>query len=169
MKTKPILYVLSALLFTALLSSTGCRKDRSVIEDAAVPRLHLEVRGGPGTGGVTNIRMPISGSNLSVMQEPLVSEFEITNIELVQVELGYAVLIQMSEMASRRLYRASVERHGSRVALIVSGVPVGLRLLDGPIQDGNFFTFVELDDEQTEDLVLDMRETLIEIHRKARR
>jgi len=134
-----------------------------------VPRLHLEVRGGPGTGETINVQMETSRASLNVARMPLVNEFEITNIELVQVDLGLAVLIQMDELASRRLFRASVEHNGARVALLVGGVPVGLRRLDGPIQDGNFFIFVDLDDEATEQLVVDMRETLEKIQRRRRR
>ncbi len=168
MKSKTFIYGMLSLCLATLFLSSGCRRDR-VIEDAAVPRLHLEVRGGPGTGETINVQMETSRASLNVARMPLVNEFEITNIELVQVDLGLAVLIQMDELASRRLFRASVEHNGARVALLVGGVPVGLRRLDGPIQDGNFFIFVDLDDEATEQLVVDMRETLEKIQRRRRR
>lgn len=151
-----------------LFSLSGCRQHRGVIDDAAVPRLHLEARGGFGSARVVPVEMPASGSSFGVVSEPLVNEFEITNIELVRVELGMALMFQLNEAGARKLYRASVSNRGSRVVLMVSGAPVGARVLDVPIQDGIFFTFTELPDRALEQLVLDMRDTLERIHSRRR-
>ncbi len=148
--------------------TTGCRQHRTTIDDAAVPRLHLEARGGFGSERVASVRMPVSGSTLGVVSEPLVNEFEIVNVELVSVELGMALMFQLNEVGARKLYRASVSNRGSRVVLMVSGVPIGARALDAPIQDGVFFTFTELTDAALEQLVLDLRNTLERIHNKRR-
>jgi hypothetical protein len=162
------LFLLTVLLTPLLWLTTGCRQHRTTIDDAAVPRLHLEARGGFGSERVTSVQMPVSGSTLGVVSEPLVNEFEILNVELVRVELGMALMFQLNEAGARKLYRASVSNRGSRVVLIVSGVPVGARALDTPIQDGVFFTFTELPEAAMEQLVLDMRNTLARIQSKRR-
>jgi hypothetical protein len=168
MKVFSRLLLLSALLTPLLWLTTGCRQHRATIDDAAVPRLHLEARGGFGSDRVTSVQMPVSGSTLGVVSEPLVNEFEIVNVELVRVDLGMALMFQLNEAGARKLYRASVSNRGSRVVLMVSGVAVGARALDTPIQDGIFFTFTELPDAAMEQLVVDLRDTLERIQNKRR-
>ena len=41
--------------------------------------------------------------------------------------------------------------------------------IDGAIQDGNFYTFVEVDDEELGQLVLDIKETIVELQKISRR
>jgi hypothetical protein len=162
-------WLLSGLLLVPLFFMTaGCRQHRATMDDAAVPRLHLEARGGFGSERVTPVEMPVSGSTFGVVSEPLVNEFEIANVELVKVELGMALMFQLDEAGARKLYRASVSNRGSRVVLMVSGVPLGARVLEETIQNGVFFTFTELPDSAMEQLVLDLRDTLERIQQKRR-
>jgi hypothetical protein len=79
-----------------------------------------------------------------------------------------ALMFQLDEMGARKLYRASVSNRGSRLVLIVSGMPVGARILDVAIDNGIFFTFTELPDAALMQLVMDLRETLERIHKTRR-
>ena len=155
-------FCFSALLaLSLLLLFSACRKEKVEDEDLRVPRLMLEARGvnyGALTADV--VTLPVSGTKVSLRKEPLVNEFEITNVELVKVELGLALLVQTSELGARALYRGTVTGMGGRIVLTVNGNPIGARRVEAPIQDGNFYTFVELDDEELGQLVLDMKETI---------
>lgn len=155
------------LLFLAALGFfSGCKKD-AVVENAMVPRLMVETRGVDygGLGGVV-VTLPVSGTSIPVQKQPVVNEFEILNVEMVKVELGVAMLVQVSPQGTRDLYRASVSNMGGRVVLMVNGNAIGARRIDGAIQDGNFYTFVEVGDEELGQLVLDIKATLAEIQQK---
>lgn len=157
---------LCLLILLSLAFSTGCKED-NVIEDAKVPRLLIESRGvNYGSLGGQVVTLPVSGISISVQKEPLVNEFEIVNVEMVQVEMGVAMLVQVSPKAARDLYRGSVSNMGGRVVLTVNGTPIGARRIDGAINDGNFYTFVEVDNEELGQLVLDIKETLVDIQSK---
>jgi len=144
----------------------GCKRDDDP-ENRRVPRLMIEARGvnyGNLTGSTAVL--PLSGTQIPLQREPLVSEFEIANVELVKVDMGMALLIQLTEKGARALYRGSVSNNGGRVVLTVNGNPIGARRLSGAIEDGNLYTFVEIDDEELGQLVLDIRQTLNEIQKK---
>lgn len=145
-----------ALVLSACKSGDGKKP-----ENLQVPRLMVEARGvNYGSLNTKVVELPQSGTKIALQKEPLVNEFEILNVELVQVELGLALLIQTSERGARELYRGTVTNMGGRIVLLVNGNPVGARRIDGAIQDGNYYTFVELSDDGLGDLVLEMKETL---------
>ena len=122
-------------------------------------------------GAITPARMvmPKSGTLIEVMKEPLVNEFEIVNAEMVKVELGMALLLQLSDRAARNLYRASVVNTGNRVVVTINGNPVGFRRLDGAIIDGNFYSFVEMNDTALGELVIDLKESLAYLQTQSER
>ncbi|MGB0290416.1 MAG: hypothetical protein ACPGH0_02610 [Opitutales bacterium] len=148
------------VLVLPLLILCGCRKEVAP-ENLKVPRLYLEGRT-MNYGAITPARMvmPKSGTLIEVMKEPLVNEFEIVNAEMVKVELGMALSLQLSDRAARNLYRASVVNTGNRVVVTINGNPVGFRRLDGAIIDGNFYSFVEMNDTALGELVIDLKESL---------
>ncbi|MEM8866908.1 MAG: hypothetical protein AAGC73_01445 [Verrucomicrobiota bacterium] len=162
-----LFFLILAVLSSAFL--TGCREEGlSELENPAVPRLLLEPRGlnygSPGSTG-KQVRLPVSGSEYTVSSTPLVDEFEILNVELVKVDLGMALMFQLSDKAARALYRASVSSIGSVVVLMINGNAIGARRLDGAISDGNYFTFVELSPEDMEQLVLDIKATIVQLQK----
>lgn len=156
-----------AAFFITLISLSlfsGCR-DEIEVENMSVPRLMLESRGVDyGSMQGQTLRLPVSGTVVQVQEMPVVNEFEIVNVEMVKVDMGMAVMVQVSEKGSRELYRSSVTNKGGRIVLTVNGNAVGARRIDSAIQDGKFFTFVEVDDEELGQLVLDIRESLVYIH-----
>ena len=55
---------------------------------------------------------------------------------------------------------------GSRVVLCINSNVIGQRYIDGAINDGKFYTFVELPQESLGQLVLDIKATLVDIHKR---
>lgn len=145
-----------ALVLSALcLLTTGCRgKPEQVFrfyqEQSAVTML------GDGLEGT----MPISGANFTVGRTPILFEGDVEAIDLVQVDLGLCVLFQFSDAGRRELYRASVRGAGRRIFLFVNDVPVGARRLDGAIEDGKLYMFLEVPDSELPAFVEEMRTSL---------
>ncbi len=162
-------YKFILVLVLPLLILCGCQKETAP-ENLRAPRLYLEGRS-MNYGAMTPARMmmPKSGTMIEVMKEPLVNEFEIVNAELVKVELGMALLLQLSDRGARSLFRASVTNTGNRVVLSINGNPVGFRRLDGAITDGNFYCFVEMKDSALEELVVDLKESLAYLQTQSER
>ena len=155
-----------ALSFLILLSSLGflvaCKKGK--LENLSVPRLMIETRGvnyGAPTGEI--VTLPVSRTTISIQGDPVANEFDILNVEMVKVDLGVALLVQTGGQGKRNLYRASVSNNGNRIVFMVNGNAIGARRIDGVIQDGNFYTFVEVDDKELGQLVLDIKETIVKL------
>lgn len=153
------------LALAAISIFAGCKKDKD-LENLSVPRLMIESRGvNYGAMSGNTLTLPVSGTMISIQEEALVHEFDILNVEMVKVDMGVALLVQVGGQGARNLYRGSVSNMGGRIVLTVNGNPIGARRIDGAIQDGNFYTFVEVDDEELDQLVLDIKETLVEIQK----
>ena len=113
--------------------------------------------------GPTVVKLPVSGTIISIQDQPLVDEFNVLNVELVKVDIGLALLVQVSTQGSRSLYRGSISNMGGRIVLMINGNAMGARRIDGSIEDGNFFTFVEVSDEELGKLVFDIKASLASI------
>ena len=152
----------SLILLISLGLLVACKKEK--LENLSVPRLMVETRGvdyGSSTG--ETFTLPVSGTTISIQGDPVVNEFDIKNVEMVKVDMGVALLVQTAGQGARDLYRASVSNMGSRIVFMVNGNAIGARRIDGAIQDGNFYTFVEVDDEELGQLVLDIKETIVKL------
>jgi hypothetical protein len=154
----------SAVLLLALWACTACKSHQREADKLLVPRLMIESRSvNYGSMQAVPLRLPVSGSEIAVEKAPIVNEFDILNVEMVKVDLGIALLIELSGQGARELYRRSVTNKGSRVVLVVNGNAVGARHLDRAIQDGKLYTFVEVRDEAIGQLVLDLKASIAEI------
>ena len=158
---------LTSLLMSLLLTS-GCLESiegyQNDIENMQVPRLMVEARGiDYGGGSGSKVTLPISGTAIKLEREPVVAEYDIINVELVKVDMGIALMIQVTDKGSRELYRRSVTNAGSRIVFTCNGQPIGARRLDGTIEDGQFFTFVEIPDDEVGQFVLDLKASIAEL------
>lgn len=160
--TVPQIALSSLILLVSFSLLVACKKDK--LENLSVPRLILEARNTNygATRGKT-ITLPVSRTTFSIQGDPVVNEFDILNVEMVKVDMGMALLVQTGGQGARDLYRASVSNMGSRIVFMVNGNAIGARRIDGAIQDGNFYTFVEVDDEELGQLVLDIKETIVKL------
>lgn len=152
----------------SLLFLSGCLSSiegyQNELENMIVPRLMIEARGiDYGGGSGSKVTLPISGTSIKLEREPVVGEYDIINVELVKVDMGLALLIQITDKGSRELYRRSVTHSGSRIVFTANGVAVGARRLGGTIEDGQLYTFVELPDEELEQFVLDLKDSIAEL------
>lgn len=151
-----------------LLLSSGCFKGvygfKNKVENMQVPRLMIESRGMnyAGTGEV-ELTLPKSGSVIRVESKPIVNEFDIINAELVKVDMGLALMLQLTDTGRRELYRRSVTNKGNRVVLTSNNSAIGARVLDGAITDGKLYTFVEIEDEELGQFVLDLKASIAEL------
>ena len=154
--------------FSAALLLVGCQSEfDKKPENLKVPRLMVEARGVTyGSLQTNTVVLPQSGTKVALQKEPIVNEFEILNAELVKVERGMALLLELSEKGARQLYRGTVTNMGGRIVLLINGNPVGAWRIDGAIQNGKYYTFVELPDESLGDLVLDLKDSLFYLQQK---
>ena len=154
----------SLIFLTSLALLFACKREE--LENLSVPRLMVETRGvNYGTSTGETVMLPVSMTTINIEGDPVVNEFDIQNVEMVKVDMGVALLVQTRGQGLRDLYRASVSNMGNRIVFMVNGNAIGARRIDGAIQDGNFYTFVEVDDEELGQLVLDIKETIVELQK----
>ena len=110
--------------------------------------------------------MPLSGVEFHVGSDPVLRELDITDVELVKVDLGLVLLFKFTPEASRSLYRITAGSLGKRLLLKINGNPIGVRIINKPSGDGTWMTFTELSDEALTELVLSLRETTAKIRAK---
>ncbi len=141
-------FLVSVLAAMAGLGGCANPADKPAAADL-VARFYLENAQGQGTP----VRLPRSQVGLLVNPKPVLTEGDIANVELVQVDLGRCLMFQLAPAASRDFYRLSVSNQGRRLVLFINGTAVGARRVDGPIANGVLFVFVELPDDELPELV----------------
>ena len=115
------------------------------------------------------ITLPHSGTRVSVNGMPVITEGDIVNVELVQVELGKCLLFQLTPSATRDFYRLSVSHQGKRLVVIVNGEPLGARRIDGPITNGALFVFIERPEAELPLLVDNLKKSSVAVQRELAR
>lgn len=101
--------------------------------------------------------LPNSGLTYYVKPDPIITEGNVTNVQLVRVQSGQlAFLFQLDEFGTRALYRESVSNKGRMIVTTVNEVAIGARQIDGTIADGKLYTFTDLSPEEMEKLYLDL-------------
>jgi hypothetical protein len=158
--------VIAALSLSLL--SGGCFKGvygfKNEVENMQVPRLMIESRGMNYSGSSdVELTLPVSGTVIRVESKPIVNEFDIINAEMVKVDMGLALMLQLNDTGRRELYRRSVTNKGNRVVLTSNNKAIGARVLDGAITDGKLYTFVEIEDEELSQFVLDLKASIAEL------
>ena len=82
-------------------------------ESRLTARFHLENQQGQGVPAT----LPRSGVSLGLDPQPVLTEGDIINVELVQVDLGRCLMFQVSPSAARALYRMTGSNQGRRLVL----------------------------------------------------
>jgi hypothetical protein len=154
-------------LAVALAVLTGCRT-AAVPRDytPTVARFFLESAEGAEAATVV---LPQSGVRVPVNAKPVVTEGDIVNVELVQVDLGQCLLFQLAPSAVRDFYRLTGSHQGRRLVLTLDDRPVGARRIDGAVEDGALFVFVEIPDAQLPALVLNLKKSSAALQRELAR
>lgn len=154
-----------ALALAALLA--GCAST-SKPKDHATTLARFFLEAAQGADG-TAVRLPRSGVTLTVNAKPVLTEGDILDVELVQVDLGKCLAFQLTPTAARDFYRLTGSHQGRRLALVVNDEPLGARRIDGAIGDGVVFVFVELADEALPKLVENLKKSTAAVQREIRR
>lgn len=146
-----------AVLLCVTLGLAGCRTTTAASAAARgpVPRFFLEAAE-PTTLTIT---LPKSGVTLSMNPQPVLTEGDIVDVALAQVDLGKCLAFKVTPAAARDLYRLTGSHQGRRLVLMVDGSPLGARRIDGALSDGIVFVFVEVADEILPKLVEDLRKS----------
>jgi len=167
MINRTYIYRITVLLVVPALIG-GCFRGvygfKNKVENMLVPRLMIELRGMDyGGSRGSKLTLPISRTTIEVEGKPIVNEFDIINAEMVKVDMGFALMLELTDTGRRELYRRSVTNKGNRIVFTANNEAVGARVLDGAITDGIFYTFVEVPDEELGQFVLDLKESIAEL------
>tara|TARA_R100000027_G_scaffold66167_2_gene61624 strand:- start:13649 stop:14140 length:492 start_codon:yes stop_codon:yes gene_type:complete len=156
----------SILIGLLLILVAGCRS--TSIENPHVPTIYLEAGGSVPGSENPYVTLPKSGTKLRFFGRPIFGPLDIIRIEMVQVDRGLAVRYLMTPSANRELIRTSGDSVGYSFIFFDNDSPIGARKIDGMIEDGVLYTFLEVDDEDLPELVSEMNRTLVEFRRNNR-
>lgn len=146
-----VVFVSCLAVFLSGCASSSAPKDYK----PTLTRFFLE----SATGDGTPITLPKSGVRLAVNPKPVITEGDIVNVEIVQVDLGKCLFFQLSPSATRDFYRMSVSHQGRRLVLVINDVPLGARRIDGAITNGVIYVFAEMPDAELPALVANLKKT----------
>jgi len=149
----------AGLLLCALLALAGCSSEPKPEKREVKPvivRFFLE--SGPAEEG-TILHLPVSRVAIKVNPKPVLTEYDITSVNLARLDLGWCLVFKLTPAARRDFYRMSLAVQGQRVVLTLNGQPAGALRLDQVVSDGNLPMFVELNDAELPDLADRIRKT----------
>jgi hypothetical protein len=151
--------------FAGLVLLAGCQTAKPPRDfTVTAPRFFLEA-----TADGTPLTLPRSDVRVAVNPQPVLTEGDILDVELVQVDLGKCLLFQLTPSAARDFYRLSATHQGRRIVLVVDGAPLGARRLDGPIANGSVFVFVEMDEHALPAFVANLKKSSVALQRELAR
>ncbi|MBC7369265.1 MAG: hypothetical protein H7343_21065 [Undibacterium sp.] len=99
----------------------------------------------------------------------IITEGDIVDADVAQVELGRCLLLRVTPAAARDLYRLTVLNQGRRLVLTLNDVALGARKIDGPFAEGTVLVFVEVTDAELTALVRDLKRTSAELQKEIAR
>jgi hypothetical protein len=136
--------LLSLLGLLGLLALAGCQSAHDSTVEPLVARFFLETR--LGEAGVP-VQLPVSGVRAVVNAKPVLVEYDVANVEVAKVDLGWCLLFHFTPAAARDFYRMSVAAQGRRLFLTLNGNAIGARRLDQVMPDGTLLIFIEVPNE----------------------
>jgi hypothetical protein len=157
-------FVLGGLLLAVAVGS-GCATTKPVDYTPTQARLFLE----SADANAPTVKLPRSGVVIAVSSKAVITEGDIINAEVVQVELGRCLLLQVTPTAARDLYRLTGSNQGRRLVLTLNDVALGARQIDRPFDEGAVMIFVELSDADLATLAVDLKRTSAELQKAIKR
>ncbi len=150
-------------LALAALILAGCQNKPARDYEQLVARFVIESE----AARTTEVELPVSGVKIRVMPKPVISEFDLVEVAIAQVELGRCLLFQLTPSAARDLYRLSAANQGRRLVLLLNDQPVGARVMERPLEGGVVLLFIERPDAALPALVERLQRTTAEIRQEA--
>ena len=145
----------------------GCSSSKKIDRaDALAPRFHVEA--GPGAPGVPVV-LPVSDARIRVTPQPVLTEYDVTRVELVSGGVAPALRFELTPAAAQALERLSATSAGRRLVLVIRGEAVGVRVLEEPITDGRVVVFVERPEATVATLATRLQRSLALWQREAAR
>lgn len=144
-----------------LLLSSGCQTPEPPGFQKTLPQFFLE-----SAGAGIPVRLPRSDVQLTVNPRPVLTEADVLDVQLVQVDLGQCLAFRLTSAATRDCYRLTASHQGRRLVLLLNGSPLGARRIEGPITDGIVYMFVELPDSALPKLVADLKLSVAKVQRE---
>jgi hypothetical protein len=145
--------------------ATGCSTPAPADYTPTQARLYLEST----DGRAPTVKLPRSGVVIAVSSKAVMTEADIVNAEVVQVDLGRCLMLQVTPTAARDLYRLTGANQGKRLVLTLNDVALGARQIEAPMAEGGVMIFVEMTDGALDDLVRDLKRTSAEVQRQISR
>ena len=87
------------------------------------------------------------------------SILDLVRVTEAKVDLGPCLLFQLTPAATRDIYRLSARNINRRLVLVLNGDPVGVRVIDRPVEAGMLFIFLEVPNAALPKLVVDLNRT----------
>ncbi len=131
--------------------------------EPAVARFVIE-----SNNGGSMVTMPVSGARIQVNPTAVLSEYDLENVSVAEVELGQCLQFTLTHRASRIFYQASASNQGKRIVLVVNGQALGLQRIDRPVSDGILYVFMEIPDADLPELAKNLKGTTLDIQSKIR-
>ena len=130
--------ILGAAVFLVL-AVTGCRSSRRQ-EAPLAARFYLEAAAAELS---TPVVLPRSGVRVMVGPKPVLSEYDVANVEIAEVDLGRCLAFEFTPAAAGALARMSSAYPGRRLVFVLEGEPIGVRPIDETLLGGRLLIFVE--------------------------
>ncbi len=151
----------SSAAAVAVAMLAGCSSPApSPTVEPLVARIYLEMR--PGEAGLP-VQLPVSGVAVTVNPKPVIVEYDFTGAQVAEVELGRCLMLRLTPVAARDLYRLSVSSLGRRLVLALNDRVLGARRIEQPISDGVVLIFLEVPDPELSALAARLQQTSAQI------
>ncbi len=108
--------------------------------------------------GTLEFTLP-SNQTIRIIPIPVISEYEIQNVDMAQTAAGRGLLFYLDAAASARLSKLTSSSRNLSLVLLIDDKPMGVRPIDAQILNGQLFTLVQIPDEILDKLVLSLKET----------
>lgn len=141
----------------ALLTANGCLS-RSKKKDYPLTVARFVLEAGPRDASAV-VRLPTSGVSIAVEPKSYFTEYDIEGCEVVNNELGKGLAFRLTAQAGRDLYRLSVPNQGKRIVTLINGRAIGARRIDGALSQGYIVTYVEVPEEELEEMAKNITKT----------
>src|SRR3954464_14046838 len=130
------------LILGGLLVLTGCQSGPSEPKvEPLIARFFLEAR--PDEAAAV-LQLPVSKVKINVSPKPVLVEYDLADVGVAKVDLGWCLLFRLTPAATLDFYRLSVGAQGRRLVLTLNGQPAGARRLDQVVGDGGLMIFIEV-------------------------